>query len=113
VRECGPMARVDSVSVAVPLLRVPVPSDVDPSLNVTVPVAANGETVAVSATLWPKVEGFGDEVRPEEVPAGLTVCVSARDVLAASFARSEERRVGKGGRVGRVVGARVARPWRK
>src|SRR5207302_10875907 len=83
---CGPDAWLDTVPARRSSDRVPVPSDVDPSLNVTVPVAVDGETVAVSATLWPKVEGFGDEVRPVEVAAGLTVCVSAGDVLTASFA---------------------------
>jgi hypothetical protein len=44
--------------VAWPPLNVPVPSVVAPSLNVTVPLAALGVTVAVKVTLAPKVEGF-------------------------------------------------------
>ncbi len=44
--------------MATPPLRVPVPSVVAPSLNVTVPLAALGETVEVKVTLEPKVEGF-------------------------------------------------------
>lgn len=36
--------------VALPLLSVPVPKVVLPSLNVTVPVAAEGDTVAVNVT---------------------------------------------------------------
>jgi hypothetical protein len=39
--------------VALPLLIVPVPSVVLPFLNVTVPVAAEGETVAVNVTELP------------------------------------------------------------
>ena len=47
------------LKVARPPLSVPVPSVVAPSLNVTVPVADDGKTVAVKATDCPKVEGFG------------------------------------------------------
>jgi hypothetical protein len=50
VIECAPAVSVDVVNVAFPLLRVPVPKVVVPSLNVTVPVAADGETVAVNFT---------------------------------------------------------------
>jgi hypothetical protein len=32
-----------------------------PSLNVTVPVAVAGETVAVNVTGWPKTDGLADE----------------------------------------------------
>lgn len=39
--------------VAVPEARVPVPIELDPLLKVTVPVAAEGETVAVSVTAAP------------------------------------------------------------
>lgn len=44
--------------VATPLLRVPEPSTVEPSLNVTVPVGmpepgGAAATVAVNATCWP------------------------------------------------------------
>ena len=49
------------VNVAVPADSVPVPSVVEPSLNVTVPVAVLGDTVAVRVTDWPKVEGFAEE----------------------------------------------------
>jgi hypothetical protein len=41
------------VKVAVPEASVPVPSEVVPFSNVTVPVAADGETVAVKMTLAP------------------------------------------------------------
>lgn len=44
-----------------PLLSVPVPSVVLPSLNVTLPVAADGNTVAVNFTDARYVDGFDDE----------------------------------------------------
>ena len=59
--ECEPGARLTGVRVAVPPDNVPVPSVVDPSLNVTVPVALLGETAAVNVTGWPNTEGLTDE----------------------------------------------------
>ena len=50
-------------SVARPLLRVALPSAVDPLKKVTVPVAVEGETVAVKVTVWPEIEGFRLEAR--------------------------------------------------
>lgn len=47
VIECVPAVLNDVEIVAVPELRIPVPSVVVPSKNVTVPVAAAGDTVAV------------------------------------------------------------------
>lgn len=44
-----------------PLLRVPVPSVVVPSLNVTVPLAAEGDTVAVNVTDELYVDGFAED----------------------------------------------------
>lgn len=44
-----------------PLLSVTVPSEVEPSKNCTVPVATDGDTVAVNVTNCPEVEGFTDE----------------------------------------------------
>ena len=51
--ECDPPASVEMLNVAFPLLIVPVPSVVLPSLNVTVPVAADGVTVPVNFTELP------------------------------------------------------------
>ena len=53
---CVPGVRLEVVKVATPLLSVPVPSEVVPSWNVTVPVtvagvAAGGVTVAVKVTV--------------------------------------------------------------
>ena len=56
------------VSANTPPVRVPVPMLVAPSRNVTVPVALDGVTVAVSVTKAPYVEGFREEIRPVEVP---------------------------------------------
>lgn len=53
--------------VALPLLSVPVPKVVAPSLKVTVPVAADGVTVAVNVTDEPYVDGFADEDSTVEV----------------------------------------------
>jgi hypothetical protein len=61
VIECEPGARLAGVRVAVPPDSTPVPSVVVPSLNVTVPVALLGETVAVKVTGWPNTEGLADE----------------------------------------------------
>jgi len=55
-----------------------------PSENVTVPVAAAGDTVAVSITVCPDVEGLGEDERLVllAVFAGLlTVCLIAADTL--------------------------------
>ena len=51
------------MNVALPLLSVPVPSVVAPSLKVTVPVGVPPVevTVAVNVTAAPNVEGFRDE----------------------------------------------------
>jgi hypothetical protein len=51
------------VRVAVPEFNVPVPSQVAPSLNVIVPVAAEGATLAVSVTLVPVVVLAEDDER--------------------------------------------------
>jgi hypothetical protein len=54
------------VKVAFPVAMVPVPRVVVPSLNVTVPVAVEGVTVAVNFTEAPKVEGLRDEATVTE-----------------------------------------------
>ena len=48
-----PAESVDVVKVATPPEIVPVPKMVAPSLNVTVPVTADGLIVAVKVTDWP------------------------------------------------------------
>ena len=65
---------------ATPPLSVPVPRLVEPSINVTVPVAADGLTTAVNVTGALEGSGFvEDETEVEE--ACLTVCVNFEEVL--------------------------------
>jgi hypothetical protein len=52
-----------------------------PSLNVTLPVAPEGDTVAVNVTLCRYVDGFKLELRVVFVPAWSTVWVNAGEVL--------------------------------
>ena len=59
---CVAAESVVVLNVVVPPDKVPVPSVVDPSLNVTVPVVVLGDTVAVKVTDWPNVEGLVAEV---------------------------------------------------
>ena len=73
------------MSVAVPLLNGLVPRVVTPSLNVTVPVALEGETVAVRLTAERKVAGLGDEVSVVAAGVWLTVWDRLDDVLAVSL----------------------------
>lgn len=77
-------------NVADPPLRVPVPSVVAPSLNVTVPVGvplpgATTAMVAVNVTDCPKTDGFADEMTIVVVLGTLTVCVSVEEVLVLKF----------------------------
>jgi len=50
VIEWLPTERLEVAKVATPPLTVPVPSVVAPSKNVTIPVAVEGDTVAVKVT---------------------------------------------------------------
>jgi hypothetical protein len=86
VIEFDPTANIEVLKVAFPLLIVPVPKVVLPFLNVTVPVAAEGDSVAVNVTDEPYVEGFAEEVSVTVGVALLTVWVNAEDVLLLSFA---------------------------
>jgi hypothetical protein len=58
VIEWLPAARLDVPKVAFPLLRAEVPSVDAPSRNVTVPVADEGETLAVKVTDCPEGDGL-------------------------------------------------------
>ena len=60
-----PNASVEVLNVALPLLSVPEPSVVVPSLKVTVPVGVPPVevTVAVKVTAAPKVDGFSEDFR--------------------------------------------------
>lgn len=77
--ECEPAVRLEVAKVAFPLLSVPVPRVVLPSLNVTVPVAPD-VTVAVNFTDEPYVDGLAEDAKVVE-DALLTVCDSAEEVL--------------------------------
>ena len=80
--ECAPAVSAAAVSVAVPPLNATEPKEVAPSKNSTVPVEPeDGLTVAVKVTCCPNTEGFSDDVNAVVVLAGLTVCVTAEDVL--------------------------------
>jgi hypothetical protein len=84
VIECDPTVRLDVDSVALPTLRVPLPNEMAPSKNVTVPVAVEGDTVAVKVTDCPTVDGLRLDPRPVVVfvfAAVFTVCVKAGEVL--------------------------------
>jgi hypothetical protein len=81
VIECDPLARVEMLNVAFPLLTVPVPSDVVPSLKVTDPVAVKGARVAVNFTDAPNTDGFADEATVTLEFALLTTCVRAEEAL--------------------------------
>jgi hypothetical protein len=70
------------------------PSDVAPSKNSTEPAGlpapgAATDTVAVSATLAPNVDGFGALLSAVDVAAWSTVCACTGDVLPAKLASPE------------------------
>ena len=65
-------------------MTVPVPSKVAPSLNCTVPVAVDGVTTAVSATLCPTVDGF-TLVVSVTAPTAFTTCAIAVVVVAGAL----------------------------
>jgi hypothetical protein len=61
--ECAPIVRLEIVSTAEPLAITTVPSTVVSSRNCTVPVAVEGETVAVNFTDCPTAHGLALEFR--------------------------------------------------
>ena len=73
------------MSVATPEVNVPVPSEVVPEKKVTVPVAVEGATVAVSVTLAPTAGVVVDTARAVVVAVLVepTVMLTALDVLVA------------------------------
>jgi hypothetical protein len=78
-----PDARVEVVKVAIPPLRAIVPRAVEPSWNVTLPVAEAGLTVAVSVTGWPNGAGEGDTESVVVVVERATDSVARLEVLDA------------------------------
>ena len=63
-----PVASVEVVRPAIPPLKVPVPKLVEPSINVTVPVAAEGLTTAVNVTGALAGTGFVEDETVVEEP---------------------------------------------
>jgi fructose-specific phosphotransferase system IIC component len=88
--ECEPAASAEVAKDAVPLVTVPCPIVVVPSLKVTVPVASVG-TVAVKVTDWVYVDGFFDDVSETVGVALLTVCVMVIEVVCAVAVKAEAR----------------------
>ena len=72
-----------TVYVATPLDKVPVPSVVVPSRNVTVPVAADGDVVAVRTTAEPAEGAVLDALSAVVVAVAPAVTVTADEVLVA------------------------------
>jgi hypothetical protein len=72
---------VETLRVAFPCFNTPVLIEVEPALKVTAPAAVEGETVAVKVTVWPSIDGFGDEVSSVVVGVLFTVWVTAAEVL--------------------------------
>jgi hypothetical protein len=85
VIECVPAVENEVARVALPELSVPVPSEVVPSRKVTVPVAVEGETVAVSVTLVPVATDVAEDVSVVVVAVSVvvTVMLTALEVLVA------------------------------
>ena len=86
-----PATREDVASVALPPESVPVPSDVAPSKNSTVPVGvpapgADALTVAVKVTDSPKFDGLLFDATDVDVLALFTTCVSVEELLVLKFA---------------------------
>jgi hypothetical protein len=82
---CEPTARVEVLNTAVPLVTLPVPIDVPLSLNVTVPVAVPGVTVAVKVTEVPAISGFELELNVVVEFTLFTVWVNVEEVLELSL----------------------------
>jgi hypothetical protein len=83
VMEWVPCVKAAVANVATPDVTVPVPSEVVPSMNWTVPVADAGVTVAVKVTTWFTLAGFGFAARAtKEVP--FTFWFSSAETAAAS-----------------------------
>ena len=79
-----PTASKEVANVALPELKVAVPSVAAPSRNVTVPdgVPPAELTIAVKVTDWPNNDGFTEELTVVELFALLTVWAMAAEVLA-------------------------------
>jgi hypothetical protein len=83
VIECVPAVSVDVEKLAVPPETAPAPKTVVPSLNVTVPVAAELDNVAINCVDVPYAKLLGVAVRPVVVVCWFTVTVAAAEVDVA------------------------------
>jgi hypothetical protein len=81
---CVPTVIVGTVTLACPFVNVPVPRLVEPSRNVTIPVAPV-VTVAVNVTAWSEVEGFNEDESPTVGVPLLTVTTVAGEVAGLLF----------------------------
>jgi hypothetical protein len=72
-------------NVAVPLLNVPLPMLRPPSRNVTVPVAVEGDTLAVNVTDCPTVEGLILDVSVVLVVVLFVVWLRTAELLGLSL----------------------------
>ena len=79
--ECGPTVNAEVDSAALPPLSGMLPSEVAPSKNCTVPVAANGDTVAVRVTFCPDAEGLALDDTVVVEAAWFTDCDSVVEAL--------------------------------
>ncbi len=86
---CDPADNEDELKEAIPPDIVTDGWVIPSILNITVPVAVLGDTVAVNVTGLPNVDGFCDEVSVVVVVIWVTVCVNADDVLDRSFVSPE------------------------
>jgi hypothetical protein len=86
---CDPAFSDEVLKLALPPLRLPVPSTVDPSLNLTASpfggVLLPELTVAVNCTRCPKVEGFRLELSVVVVGILSTFWINFADVLPTKF----------------------------
>jgi hypothetical protein len=90
VMESVPAGRLVVVSVAVlltppPGVRVPLPSEVVPLMNVTEPLGAALPLlviVAVKVTAWPTLAGFTEDATVAVEAGGLTTWLNTADVAA-------------------------------
>ena len=79
--EWVPTERFDTLMPAEPPESAAVPSDVAPSKNSIVPLAATGDTLALKLTDWPERLGFGVVLSVTVVAATFTSCRWTADVL--------------------------------
>jgi hypothetical protein len=73
--------------MAVPPLRVAVPSIVVPCLNVTMPVGPPGAldtNLATNLTVCPEAEGFGLEVTVAVKAQGFTICCTEAELAQSN-----------------------------